>query len=88
MFIIIGIMISGVFIGYLLRKHKLNRVNDIITLMIWILLFLLGVEVGSDKHIINGLHTLGCESLIITAGATIGSVIAAWILWKIVIRNK
>jgi hypothetical protein len=56
--------------------------------MIWILLFLLGVEVGSDKHIINGLHTLGCESLIITAGATIGSVIAAWILWKIVIRNK
>jgi uncharacterized membrane protein AbrB (regulator of aidB expression) len=50
--------------------------------MIWVLLFLLGVEVGGDNHIIESLHTLGLESVVICLCSTLGSVVAAWLLWR------
>lgn len=81
MFIIIGIMLTGVLIGYLLRNQKLSWIHQIITLLIWLLLFLLGIDVGGNESIIKGLHTIGLEAAIITLAAVIGSVLAAWGLW-------
>lgn len=46
MFIIIGIMLTGMLLGYLLRSKRLSWIHKIITLLIWILLFLLGIDVG------------------------------------------
>ena len=73
MFIIIGIMLSGMLIGYLLRSKRLTWIHKIITFLIWLLLFLLGIDVGDNKAIMNGLHTLGLEALTITLAAVIGS---------------
>ena len=42
MFIIIGIMLTGMLVGYLLRNKRLLWIHKIITLLIWTLLFLLG----------------------------------------------
>lgn len=81
MFIIIGIMLTGMIIGYLLRNQKLSRIHQGITLLIWLLLFLLGIDVGGNETIIKGLHTIGIEAAIITLAAVIGSVLAAWGLW-------
>ena len=47
----------------------------------WILLFLLGTEVGGNKMILEGLHTIGFEALVITLAAVAGSVLGAWGLW-------
>ena len=69
MFIIIGIMLTGMLLGYLLRSKRLSWIHKIITLLIWILLFLLGIDVGGNESIIKGLHTLGLEAVIITVGA-------------------
>lgn len=89
MFIIIGIMLTGMLLGYLLRNKKLKWIHKIITLLIWTLLFLLGIDVGGNKTIIEGLHTLGLEALIITLAAVVGSVLCAWGLWYLLyIRNK
>lgn len=88
MFLVIGIMISGVLIGYLLRNHRLTVVSKIITVLIWLLLFLLGIEVGSNAKLMNSLHTLGVEALIITVFALVGSLIAAWALWKWINSKK
>ena len=66
MFIIIGIMLTGMLLGYLLRSKRLSWIHKIITLLIWILLFLLGIDVGGNESIIKGLHTLGLEAIIIT----------------------
>ena len=66
MFIIIGIMLTGMLLGYLLRSKRLSWIHKIITLLIWILLFLLGIDVGGNESIIKGLHTLGLEAVIIT----------------------
>lgn len=79
--IIIGLMGVGVFTGYSFRKRKLRFVNPVITGLIWILLFLLGTEVGGNRMIIEGLHTLGLQALGITLAAVAGSVLCAWGLW-------
>ena len=43
-------------------------------LLIWVLLFLLGIEVGSNPRIISGLQTLGLEAIVLTFGGSLGSV--------------
>lgn len=88
MFTIIGLMLTGMLIGFTIRKRQLTGIHQIITSLIWILLFLLGVEVGSNEEIIKGLHSLGIEAFILTIGGLLGSVIAAWILWKILYKKK
>ena len=86
MFIIIGIMLTGMLLGFLLRNKRLSWIHKIITLLIWVLLFLLGIDVGGNEAIIKGLHTL---ALIITLAAVIGSILCAWGLWYLLyIRNK
>ena len=40
MFIIIGIMLTGMLLGFLLRNKRLSWIHKIITLLIWVLLFL------------------------------------------------
>ena len=64
MFIIIGIMLTGMLFGYLLRSKRLMWIHKIITFLIWVLLFLLGIDVGGNDIIVKGLHTLGLEALI------------------------
>ena len=84
MFTIIGLMLTGMLLGYLLRKRDLKKVHPIITLLIWLLLFILGIEVGSNE----GLHTIGYEAVVLTLGGTLGSVIAAWALWRALYKRK
>ena len=81
MFIIIGIMLTGMLLGYLLRSKRLTWIHKVITLLIWLLLFLLGNDVGGNEAIVKGLHAIGLEALIITAAAVTGSTLAAWGLW-------
>jgi uncharacterized membrane protein YbjE (DUF340 family) len=89
MFIIIGIMLTGMLFGFLLRNKRLSWIHKIITLLIWVLLFLLGIDVGGNEAIIKGLHTLGLEALIITLAAVTGSILCVWGLWYLLyIRNK
>ena len=88
MFTIIGLMLTGILLGYLLRKRDLKKIHQIITQLIWLLLFILGIEVGSNEQIIKGLHTIGLEAVILTLGGTLGSVIAAWALWRALYKRK
>ena len=81
-------MLTGMLLGYLLRKRDLKKIHPIITLLIWLLLFILGIEVGSNEEIIRGLHTIGYEAVVLTLGGTLGSVIAAWALWGALYKRK
>lgn len=88
MFTIIGLMLAGMLLGYLLQKWNLTKVQQVITCLIWLLLFILGIEVGSNEQIVRGLHTIGLEALLLTLGGTLGSVVAAWALWKALYPTK
>ena len=88
MFTVIGLMLAGMLAGYVLRRKRLALIQPAITVLIWALLYLLGVEVGGNEAIINSLHTLGMEAAVITIGGTLGSVTAALLLWKALARGR
>lgn len=88
MFTIITIMLSGMLTGYLLRRFLFGRLGRVIAALIWTLLFLLGLEVGSNERIVSGLATLGLEAILITLAGTLGSVWAAWGLWRYTQRHS
>lgn len=82
-------MLTGMFVGYLLRSIKLSRVQKVITILIWLLLFLLGIDVGQNESIIKGIGTIGVDAAIITAAAVVGSVLLTWVLWYFIdIRHR
>lgn len=88
MFTVIGIMFVGIGMGYLMHRQNLPWINKVITALIWLLLFLLGIEVGHNERIIRSLPTLGLEAFIIAIGCVLGSCLAAWGLWKYVNRKE
>ena len=79
---IITIMAAGIAVGWLLRKHSFKIVGVLLIVLVWALLFFLGVEVGENKEIINSLQNLGLEALLLSIAATAGSILGAWALWR------
>ena len=82
MLIVIGLMVSGILLGYLFREKNLKFVQKLITLAIFALLFLLGLGVGTNDQIMDNLDTIGLDALVITFGAIVGSVLCAWGIYK------
>lgn len=88
MFIIISLLLLGVGVGYLFRNNNLKWISKLIMALIWLLLFILGVEVGENEEIMKGLHTIGIEALIIAVAAVLGSIIGAKLLWNWIKKNE
>lgn len=89
MFIVILFIFLGIALGYTLRTRLASNVGvigalngRITTWLIWLLLFMLGLEVGSNKQLIAALPTLGVEAMVLSVSATLGSCVLAWALWK------
>ena len=87
MFIVIGCMLAGIIVGYFFRQRKLRSIHKIILALIWLLLFLLGLEVGANETVVSQFVKLGFEAFLLAVGGTFGSIIAAWLLW-LSVRNK
>ena len=87
MFIVIAFMMGGIGVGYILRQHKLRFIHRIILMLIWLLLFLLGLEVGANKTVIQQFGNLGFEAFLLAFAGTLGSIVFAGLLWRLV-RTK
>lgn len=79
---IVAIMLCGIAVGFLLRKRRLRVVPHAVTALIWALLFLLGVEVGTNRQVIEGITSLGMEALWLSLAGIAGTVLFAWALWR------
>lgn len=89
MFIVIGIMFMGIALGYLLRKWELlQNLGGPISYTIFLLLFLLGVSVGANDAIVNNLLKLGGQAFLIAVAGTIGSVLAAAVVYHYVFKER
>lgn len=88
MLIVIGLMVVGIVLGYLLRNRELKFVSPLITVAIWALLFLLGLSVGGDPKIMDNLATIGTDALVLTFGAVLGSVVFAWFVYRFLFQVK
>lgn len=67
MLVIFAVIIGGIITGRLLSSWRLVFVSRMITVIIWLLLFLLGLEVGSDPTVVGGMATLGRTAFVIFA---------------------
>lgn len=88
MFSIIGFMLTGIAVGYLFRNIAfLQKTEKTISLTIFLLLFLLGISVGSNELIINNLATFGWQAAILGCFATCGSILASWMVLKLFFKK-
>ena len=88
--IVLAIMVLGIGIGLFVgNRPKIIKVVGMLTsFSIFLLLFLLGIGVGTNDKIINNLHSIGLQALIITLGAMLGSLICAWVVYKFFFQTK
>ena len=75
-------MAVGILLGWVLRNKKIPFLSNIIMILIWVLLFLLGVEVGGDENLIRSMGSLGFEGFIISLAGVAGSCFLALCLWR------
>lgn len=98
MFIVFLFIFLGILSGVLCRKLSTGArilLTDvaarwqgrIVTWLIWLLLFLLGIEVGSNEMIVRSLPTLGVEALLLSSAATLGCCVLACMLWRVSKNN-
>ena len=89
MFIVIGIMFLGVGVGYLLRRVPFSQVTgSSISYTIYLLLFLLGISVGTNETIVDNLASLGGEALLIALAGTLGSLLMAWVVYSLFFKER
>lgn len=88
MFTVITIMLAGICAGLLAKDRHTALVGRTITVLIWVLLFLLGIEVGGNPRVTCSLGSLGIEAFILAAAGVLGSSISAWVLYKYVKMKK
>ena len=89
MLILLLILISGIITGRLFRNSVLAKKSGrIIFPIVLVLLFQMGIQIGSDTTLIHNLNRLGLEALLITVGALIGTIAGAVILWNCVFVSR
>lgn len=88
MFKVLAAMLAAVGAGYLLRNWKYVKYGGIfVKYVIWLLLFLLGLSVGSDSAIVGSLHTAGLQALVMAVAGMLGAMVAAWVVYKVFYRK-
>lgn len=75
-------------LGYGLRRYPQSWVGGLTTYIVWLMLWLLGVEVGRNPQLVNSLDRLGVEALIGAVAAVAGSGVASLVLWKGLRRKR
>jgi len=66
-----------------MRKRKVQKkVDFLITISIYSLLFLIGVSVGSNELIVNNLGKIGFNAFVLTIGAVAGTILFSFIIGK------
>lgn len=83
-------MALGVAAGFFLRKKpKITKLADKLTMWaIYLLLFLLGVAIGTNEVIVKNLPSLGLKALFIALGGVAGSVLLAWLVYHFWVKSK
>jgi uncharacterized membrane protein YbjE (DUF340 family) len=90
MWTILVLLFAGTLAGYLLKGIKgFNLLTDkTSTYTIYVLLFFMGLGVGTKPEIMKNLPGIGFDALLISLFAIAGSVLAAYILYRFIFKGN
>lgn len=81
-------MLAGVLIGHFLRNGKrVEKIEKSTSITIFVLLFVLGLSVGSNNVIIGNLGRFGWQAAVIAMLGMGGSIIAARIVFQLFFKK-
>lgn len=82
--IILLILFLSVSAGTMLRKYRIVRhIGKTSTWTVWMLIFVFGVSLGSNKEIVSDFGRFGMTAAIVGLMGVAGSVLAAWGLKRV-----
>jgi uncharacterized membrane protein YbjE (DUF340 family) len=90
MIAILIVLIAGILIGLLLVKRpKMHQINNhLLNWAIYLLLFLLGLSVGTNQDVIQNLGKIGYEAIAIAFASIFGSVLLSGLLFKFLFKQN
>jgi len=90
MITVLVIMTVGIALGWFLHKKEqfLKLTARLTNWAIYLLLFLLGLSVGSDKQILSSFDKIGLQSIIITLFAVAGSILVSWLTYILFFKEN
>lgn len=74
-------------LGYVFRNYTVLWISRLWGYLVWLLLFLLGVDVGREPQLIGSLNTLGSMALLGAVFTIIGSGTFAFLFWRFLRRR-
>ena len=88
LFTIISIMFIGIGIGYLMRNvQMLQKVEKSASLTILLLLFVLGVSIGSNRLIVDNLGRFGWQAAVLASLSITGSMLASLMVFHLFFKK-
>lgn len=84
MFAVFGFLAGGLIAGWCLRCRRFAWTGRLSVFLIWLLLFLLGLEAGGNRMVMQSLPSLGLEALGVAVACAAGSCVMALLLWTFV----
>jgi uncharacterized membrane protein YbjE (DUF340 family) len=90
MIAILLILTAGILIGLLfIKKQKMHQINNhLLSWAIYLLLFLLGLSVGTNQEVIQNLGKIGYEAIAIAIASIFGSVLLSGLLFKLLFKQN
>ncbi len=90
MWVEVGLIVSGIPLGYALRKKPMaiTFTNHALSAVIYALLFLIGLSLGGNEDLTARLAELGVQGVLIGILCSMGSIFATWFLYSIVFKAK
>lgn len=90
MIAILLVLAAGILLGLLIvnypKLHILN--NNLLNYAIYLLLFLLGISVGTNREVIQNLDKIGLEAITIAIASITGSVLLSFLLFKLLFNHN
>ncbi len=87
---ILLVLSAGILAGLMIvSKPKLHLINNhLLNWSIYLLLFLLGISVGTNEEVIKNLGKIGYEAIAIAVASIAGSVLLSGFLFKLLFKQK
>lgn len=88
MFRIVILLFMGVGAGYLLRRWPLIQKADRgLRFVVWALLFVFGVSIGSNRELIADFGLFGWQAVVLACLGVVGSLAAVLVARRLVFRK-